>query len=269
MPESDDKAHALLEALDGTIAALTNLRENGSKRIPVEPSAWRAFCASLAETPAPAPAPMPAVPAPSTVGSKTQAKPETPEQRHASLELLRRESATCQACACACEARFFGIGNAYNPAVAIVNGACMLGDTPTAQGSRLEGEAGELLSKMLRAIGLNLPDLYVTPALKCGVASGKPPQTALAECSQTLRRELTAVNPRVVILLGQTAARTLFPRGLASTGKVGVWELIEGKIPAVTLHHPMRLLLLGEQLAYEKKRENWHVLQALQKRLQQ
>ncbi len=262
MPASDQTEHPFVQALNETIAALTFLREGGVKTLPVEPEAWRAF---TAPTPAQA---MPHVPPPAQAARPPAAgsPADTPEARAAALAALRAQTAACRGCALAAgEARLTGTGPCYNPAVAVVNGAQLPGDDPIAIGSRLEGEAGALLDKMFGAIGLPRASLYLTPALKCP-AAGRPTATALRACAAHLRAELTLVNPRAIVLLGPVAARALHPTGVAATGKVGQWSLL-GRIPTITLHHPMRLLLAGERLADPLKRENWTALKALQARL--
>ena len=72
--------------------------------------------------------------------------------------------------------------------------------------------------------------------------------------------------PTLIVLLGPIAARAVHPTGVAATGKVGQWSLL-GRIPTITLHHPMRLILAGKELADPLKRENWAALKALQARL--
>lgn len=159
-----------------------------------------------------------------------------------------------------------GRGEPWGARVAVVNGACLVGNDATAQGSRLEGEAGVLLERMFAAIGLSPADLYITSALKCPVR-GRPEGAALRACSAHLRKELLLVAPQAVVLLGPVAAKALYPQGVAATGRVGQWNLLEGRLPTVTIHHPMRLLLLGETLSVPLKRENWAALQSLRDRL--
>lgn len=260
MPDSDPHEHPFVRTLDDVIAAYTLMREEGVKTLPVDPAVWAAFAA-----PTPAQT-MPQVPPPAQAARPAPAGADTPEARAAAVEALREDLRVCRACAYgAAEGRLFGVGPAYNPDVAIVNGAALVGDDPVALGSRLEGEAGALLDKMLGAIGLARASLYVTPALKCPV-SGRPPAEALRACGARLRRELTLVNPRAVILLGPVAARAVHQTGASAIGTVGQWGLL-GRIPTIALHHPMRLLMAGDALATDLKRQNWAALQALRDRL--
>lgn len=263
MPDSDVSQHPAVQALDAAIEALTFLREGGVKTVPVAPEVWQAFVSPPAATAARA---MPEVPAPARAERVAATSSDTPEERAAAVAALRAEIAGCQGCAYAAQERLMGRGEPWGARVAVVNGACLVGNDATAQGSRLEGEAGVLLERMFAAIGLSPADLYITSALKCPVR-GRPEGAALRACSAHLRKELLLVAPQAVVLLGPVAAKALYPQGVAATGRVGQWNLLEGRLPTVTIHHPMRLLLLGETLSVPLKRENWAALQSLRDRL--
>ncbi len=265
MPDDDFSQHPIIQALDETIEALTYLREGGTKMVPLDPTVWQDFVHEPQRAAAQA---MPKVPAPSQVNQGSVK--ETPEQRHALMEQLAQTITACQGCRyAAAEGRCLGKGPTYHPTLAIVNGANLLGDNEMAQGSRLEGDAGALLAKMLGAIGLRMEEMYITHAMKCAV-NKRPESDALQTCAKFLRTELQTLQPKAILLLGPVAAKALFVTGVAAQGIVGQWNLMTGggvSIPTLTLHHPMRLLMLGEELSVPLKRENWAALQALQKRL--
>jgi DNA polymerase len=272
MPEPDFSDHPTIQAIDAAIDALTYLREGGTKMMPVSPEVWQQFIAPPAAQPKqPTPPPattMPEIPEPSRAVRATQHPvTTTPEAQHLAHDELTAEIRQCQNCAYASETRYIGYGNTYHPRVLVVNGACLEGDTPTALGSRLEGEAGTLLRKMFAAIGLTENDLYITSPLKCPVP-GRPDAKCLQNCLALLHKEILLVNPDVIVMLGDVAAKAVISRGSAAAGKVGIWHLFADKIPAIKLYHPMRLLLLNEQLAYPLKKENWEALKLLQTRLQ-
>ncbi len=261
----DPTEHPVIQALDETIRTLTFMREGGTKMVPVDPEVWADFV-----RPAPqvtAARAMPTIPEPAQA-ERSDGLGE--QQCAAMLRALRQSIQQCQKCPYADEARIEGRGQAYHPTVAIINGANLTGDSLMAQHSRLEGEAEVLLEKMFGAIGLSVAQLYVTPAMKCAVAR-KPTNDALNLCAAYLREELAIVAPKVVVLLGPTAAKALFVSGVAATGKVGQWNLLSvGKtsLPTITLHHPARILMLEDAFSVALKRENWSALQALRKRLQ-
>ncbi len=268
---NDFADHPMVQALDDAIGALTYLREGGTKMVPVDAQVWRDFIAPPAQPappPTPAPQTLPTIPEPSRV--QQGAKGDTPEQRSAAMGAFAQTITACSGCACAnAEGRLLGRGVIYNPTLAVVNGAGLIGDQAMAQGSRLEGDAGVLLEKMIGAIGIQMKDVYVTHAMKCAVEK-KPASEALQTCAKYLRSELQMVRPRAIVLLGPVAAKALFVKGMAAAGTVGQWNLFTMggvHIPTITLHHPMRLLMLGDEHSVPLKKENWAALQALQAKL--
>ncbi len=263
----DPTQHPLVQALDETINALNYLREGGTKTVDISPAVWSAFVRPPQQvTEARA---MPTLPE-TTRAEQGQAQGDTPELRQTAFNALNATISQCNKCPYAAATRATGQGEIYHPQVAIINGANLTGDTPVAQHSRLEGEAAALLEKMFDAIGVKLSQCYLTPALKCSVPRA-PTSDALQLCAAHLRQELRLVCPKAIVLLGPTAAKSLFTSGIAATGKVGQWALLNVgniSIPAITIHHPARILMLDNVLSVTLKRENWAALQALRTRLQ-
>ena len=271
MPEPDFSDHPTIQAIDAAIDALTYLREGGTKMVPVSPDVWQQFVAPPAQPiqkPAPQTVAMPEIPAPSravhAARTPTATTPDTQRRDHEELANAIRQ---CQNCAYASETRYIGHGNTYHPRVLVVNGACLEGDTPTAIGSRLEGQAGKLLRKMFAAIDLTEDDLYITSPLKCPV-TGSPNFKCIQNCLPHLHKEIQLVHPDTIVMLGDVAAKAVTSRSSAAASGVGIWHLFANKIPAIKLHHPMRLLLVNDELAYQLKKENWEALKSLQTQLQ-
>ena len=279
MQESDFKDHPTIQALDAAIDALTVLRESGTKLVPVSPEVWRDFIAPP-KTPTPAttakpvppaapaealPSTLPTVPPPARAQRAATAKAgDTPEVRAAAIAELNAIIQQCKDCPYATEQRLLGSGTTFHPRVLVVNGACMAGDTPLAEGSRLEGEAGVLLRKMFAAIDLTSEDLYITSVLKCPMSKGSPSPEALKACHGHLYKEIQTIQPQVIVMLGDVAAKAVFQRGAAAS-PVGQLMLFNGKIPAMKLHHPMRILMSqsNEIIARPMKQENWNALKVL------
>lgn len=261
MQGSDFSEHPVVRALTDAIETLTCLREQGVKTVPVDGAVWQAFCA------APQRVAMPQVAAPGAAArGGGGATADTPEQRQAAMGALRHAMGSCRGCRFAEYERFVGRGNLYNPEVALVTGPFLMGDDAAAQGSRLVpgGAAEELLAKMFGVIQLPLASLYITPVLKCGIPRGRVELTALRTCAEQLKKELRLVNPKVVVLLGPMAAQALFPASPASVGQVGQWNMIaEGHLPTLTMHHPMRILMLDEKVSRPLRYENLQALKAL------
>ena len=81
-------------------------------------------------------------------------------------------------------------------------------------GELCSGEAGELFRKMLAAIDVGLDSVFITTLLKCPVPSGHTVTPAeVAACRGYLEQQLQVVQPRLVVVLGQSAAQCLLQKG--------------------------------------------------------
>jgi uracil-DNA glycosylase len=89
-----------------------------------------------------------------------------------------------------------------------------VGEAPGAdedeQGVPFVGRAGQLLTKMIIAMGLSRGDVYIANVLKCRPPENRNPEPdEIATCEPFLFRQLASIQPKVVIALGAFAARTL------------------------------------------------------------
>jgi DNA polymerase len=89
-----------------------------------------------------------------------------------------------------------------------------VGEAPGAdedvQGVPFVGKAGQLLTKMIGAMGLRREDVYIANVLKCRPPGNRNPEPdEIQTCQPFLFRQLASIQPRVVIALGAFAARTL------------------------------------------------------------
>ncbi len=89
-----------------------------------------------------------------------------------------------------------------------------VGEAPGAdedeQGVPFVGRAGQLLTKMILAMGLSREDVYIANVLKCRPPGNRNPEPdEIATCEPFLFRQLASIQPKVVIALGAFAARTL------------------------------------------------------------
>ncbi len=124
------------------------------------------------------------------------------------------------------------------------------------QGLAFVGAAGQLLTKMIAAMGLTREQVYICNVVKC-----RPPQNRVpapeeaAACLPYLRAQVALVRPKVIVLLGATAARTLIREDFRITREHGVWVEKKG-VWFMPTYHPAALLR-----DESKKREAWHDLQ--------
>ncbi len=158
-----------------------------------------------APTAQPAPAPQPAVAL-------------TPAQRDERLKEMAAEVAACTGCVLAAgrTSAVFGEGS-HTPKLVIV------GEAPGAEEDRsgrpFVGAAGQLLTKMLGAIGLAREDVYICNLLKCRPPGNRNPRPEeVGACKPFLREQLGLLRPPLILALGSPATRELLQtrRGIMS-----------------------------------------------------
>ena len=125
-----------------------------------------------------------------------------------------------------------------------------------AQGLAFVGAAGQLLTRMIAAMGYIREQVYICNIVKCRPPHNRTPDpTEAASCLPYLRQQVALVRPKVIVLLGATAARTLLREDFRITREHGVWEQRKG-VWFMPTYHPAALLR-----DESKKREAWHDLQ--------
>src|SRR3989338_10386836 len=78
------------------------------------------------------------------------------------------------------------------------------------KGEPFVGRAGQLLPKMIEAMGLTRADVYIANIVKCRPPGNRNPETlAVATCSPFLKRQIDIIGPKVLVCLGKFAAQTL------------------------------------------------------------
>ncbi|HVS65266.1 MAG TPA: uracil-DNA glycosylase [Thermoanaerobaculia bacterium] len=163
------------------------------------------------------------------------------EDRRARLEAVRDEALVCTACALAPTRTkvVFGSGTANADLMFIGEGP---GYHEDQQGLPFVGAAGELLTRIIAAIGLEREQVYIANVVKCRPPNNRDPKPEeVAACIGFLRQQIRLVRPSVIVALGRVAAQTL----LASTAPIGRlrgrWHELEG-VPLRVTYHPAALL---------------------------
>jgi uracil-DNA glycosylase family 4 len=126
------------------------------------------------------------------------------------LAVIREDLGDCTRCKLHTQGRkqiVFGVGN---PTADLM----FVGEAPGAdedtQGVPFVGRAGQLLTKMIEAMGFSRDEVYIANVLKCRPPGNRNPEPdEIATCEPFLFRQLASVEPKVVIALGAFAARTL------------------------------------------------------------
>ncbi|MBI3088509.1 MAG: uracil-DNA glycosylase [Candidatus Omnitrophica bacterium] len=110
------------------------------------------------------------------------------------------------------------------------------------QGRPFVGAAGQLLTKMIEAMGLRREEVYICNVLKDRPPGNRTPELAEVDaCLGFLERQLALIRPRVVCALGAVAARALLGPHVAITKVRGAVLDYQG-IPLVPTFHPAYLL---------------------------
>jgi uracil-DNA glycosylase family 4 len=180
-----------------------------------------------------------------------------------SWPFLLDEIKDCSKCKL-CETRnsiVLGEGNYYAKVMFIGEGP---GAEEDRQGRPFVGAAGQLLDKMLAAIGLNRQEVYIANIVKCRPPGNRTPADEEASaCLPYLRAQVALIRPRILVCLGATAARYIIGPQTRITRDRGIW--VERKnFYIIPTYHPAALL--RDQ---SKKRDAWEDFKAIRDRLAQ
>lgn len=132
------------------------------------------------------------------------------------------------------------------------------------QGLAFVGPAGQLLTRMLAAIGLSRDEVYIANVVKCRPPANRVPSPDEArECLPYLRAQTALIRPRVILILGGTALRYLVDEGARITASRGRWIHRKG-VWMLPTYHPSALLRDPD-----KKRDAWKDMQLLRDKLKE
>ena len=101
----------------------------------------------------------------------------------------------------------FGVGNPQADLMFVGEGP---GADEDIQGEPFVGRAGQLLTKIIEAIGLRREDVYIANVIKCRPPGNRNPEPdEVAQCEPFLFRQVDIVKPKVIVALGKFAAQCL------------------------------------------------------------
>jgi uracil-DNA glycosylase len=288
------------QLLDATIGHLKELQARGVRYVSVAPASLaglrpqpRAAAARKPVAPGPPPLmsanpparPKPARPqlaerpsaaeqtlpmaVPGEPAAPTPAPALSPQAKAAAFAELRQRVMPCRKCAALAAARrnvVFGVGD--------INAQLMfIGEAPgadeDAQGEPFVGKAGQLLTKIIQAMGLTRNLVYIANILKCrpdtpGQSAGnrKPAPEEMQTCIPYLQEQIDLIQPKVIVALGATAVEGLLGKTIGITKLRGNWRTYRG-IPLMPTYHPA--YLLRNQALSEKRRVWEDMLQVMEK----
>ncbi len=157
------------------------------------------------------------------------------------LAALKAEASGCMKCGL-CQTRtqvVFAGGNGTVPLV-------FVGEAPGAdedrQGFPFVGRAGQLLTKIIEAIGLDREQVYIANVLKCRPPENRNPlPEEMLQCGPYLERQLALLRPKAICTLGLFATQYLLQTTMPIGKLRGQWSEYKG-IPVLPTYHPAALL---------------------------
>ncbi|MBQ6398668.1 MAG: uracil-DNA glycosylase [Clostridia bacterium] len=178
-------------------------------------------------------------------------------------ELFEEQVEACRLCSLCrgIQHKVPGQGDRRSPLMLIGEGP---GQTEDEQGLAFVGAAGQLLTRMLQAIGLPRERVYICNVVKCRPPGNRvPTPEEAAACRIHLRNQTWLVRPKVIVLLGSTAAKALLDPEIRITRERGRWTERKG-VWMMPTYHPSALLR-----DETKKPQAWEDMKSLREKLKE
>jgi uracil-DNA glycosylase family 4 len=157
------------------------------------------------------------------------------------LEAVRSELGDCRRCPLHRTRHRLVFGEGFPHAELVFVGEAP-GAEEDAQGRPFVGRAGQLLTKIVGAMGLRREEVYICNILKCRPPGNRNPQPdEIAACEPFLIRQLQMIRPKVICALGTFAAHTLLKLEAPISVLRGRFHTYQG-IPLMPTYHPAYLL---------------------------
>lgn len=184
--------------------------------------------------------PSPAVGAPSTAPGRSGSGLDLPSSGR-NLETIAAEVRACQKCGLAA-GRTLAVPGEGNPKSQIL----FIGEGPghdeDVQGRPFVGRAGQLLTKIIAAMGFERSEVFIANIVKCRPPENRVPHRDEAEaCAPYLLEQIAVLRPRVIVTLGKTAADFFLPNVKAMSSIRGVFQEWHG-LPLMPTFHPSYLI---------------------------
>jgi uracil-DNA glycosylase len=270
------------QLLDATIQHLEDLKSRGVRHVAVSPQTLRELSQpppkSFQPTASSVPSHQTREPKTESMKLETAApaptsnlQPPSSPEKQAAFTALRERALACVKCPHLTSSRknvVFGVGT-------IDAQLMFVGEAPGAdedeQGEPFVGRAGQLLTKIIQATGLERKDVYIANILKCrpdtpGQSAGnrKPTSDEMATCIPYLHEQIDLIRPKVLVALGATAVEGLLGKTLGITKLRGQWQTYRGT-PLMPTYHPAYLL---RNQAMSEKRKVWEDMLAVMEKLE-
>lgn len=179
-------------------------------------------------------------------------------QKEEMLRSIRDDMGECRRCKLhhARRSIVFGRGN---PDARLM----FIGEAPGAdedlQGEPFVGKAGQLLTRIIKAINLERSQVYITNIIKCRPPGNRDPEEdEMQTCIPFLHRQIDTIQPRIICALGRIAAQALLGTDKGITELRGKFHMRDA-ILVMPTYHPSYLLRNED-----KKKEAWKDMQIVQ-----
>jgi DNA polymerase len=157
------------------------------------------------------------------------------------LEAIRKELGDCKRCKLHSERRniVFGTGNENAKLLFVGEGP---GRDEDINGEPFVGKAGQLLTRIIKAIDLNRKEVYIANIIKCRPPGNRDPEPdEIKACEPFLTKQIQAIKPEIICALGTFAAQTLLKTNEKISKLRGRFHSYHG-IKLIPTYHPAFLL---------------------------
>ena len=189
-------------------------------------------------------------------------KPEGIQVNEKSIDSITRQIGRCSECDLKNSRTqpVPGEGKTDQPDILFI-GECP-GAVEDAQGRPFMDESGQLLDKMIVAMGYTREDVYITTVVKCMPPDERIPHKDERKiCNPYLKSQIKLLKPKVIVALGKTVCEVLTGKPIAMNRVRGQWIEFEG-IPVMQTFHPGYL-----EKVPSKKRDAWSDLKDVMAKL--
>ncbi|MCD4824660.1 MAG: uracil-DNA glycosylase [Phycisphaerae bacterium] len=250
-----DTARQLL-AIESILGSdwLLPVSRNKNPLPPLQPAEHTSTATATAEAPSP------------TVGDTL-----SPEEKAAALaELNQSEVNNCKKCPLHQTRNHVVFGDG-DPAAGLVFVGEGPGADEDATGKPFVGRAGELLTRMIHAMGLDRQQVFICNIVKCRPPGNRnPAPEEVQACWNYLIRQLEIIRPRVIVTLGNPATQNLLQTRVGITKLRGNWQRLPdignglAGTPVMPTFHPSYIL---RRYTPEIRGKAWSDLQAVMQQL--
>jgi len=186
-------------------------------------------------------------------------------KRNAAWEKLRISFSACQKCPLRSDRKTVVFGDG-----AVNAGLMFIGEAPGAeedeQGIPFVGRAGQLLTKIIEASGMDRKEIFITNVVKCRPPENRVPSIEeMLACEDLLKAQIALLNPSIIVCLGATPTKWILKTTETISKIRGKWFEWKG-IMVMPMFHPSFLLRNQSNKKGSPKDLTWSDIQVVRDR---